>query len=43
MERLTAQLHVPAQPSAEIRDRVTGFYLYREGGTIKFRVLTARG
>jgi hypothetical protein len=43
MQRLTAQLQVPPQPSAAIQDRLTGFYLYREGGKIKIRVLTPRG
>ena len=43
LQRLTAQLQVPSQPLAAIQDRVTGFYLYRECGKIKIRVLTPRG
>ena len=43
LRSLTAQLQAQAQPSAAIRDRVTGFYLYREGGKIRLRVLTPRG
>jgi hypothetical protein len=43
MERLTIQLQASDRHSAATRNRMTGFFLYREGGRVMIRVLTPDG
>jgi hypothetical protein len=43
MERLTIQLQASDRHSAAMRNRMTGFFLYREGGRVMIRVLTPDG